>query len=99
MKVLLSIPNMPTISFKADDEFKKKLNWLAKHNGINVSAYIKLLLTKSLKKELSEVTENGFTVAEEMRILEESKDKNFSGSFNGVNELMNHLNNQDEDNH
>ena len=86
---------MPTISFKADDEFKKKLDWLAKHNGINISAYIKLLLTKSMKKELGEVTENGFTVAEEMRILEDEKDATFSGPFKTVEELMNHLNNQD----
>ena len=59
MKVLLSIPNMPTISFKADDEFKKNLDWLAKHNGINVSAYIKLNLMKIIKKDMNEITVNG----------------------------------------
>ncbi len=90
---------MPTISFKADDEFKKNLDWLAKHNGINVSAYIKLNLTKIIKKDMSEITVNGFTVAEEMRILEDVKDETYSGPFNTVKELMNHLNNQDEDNH
>ena len=89
---------MSTISFKADDEFKKKLDWLAKHNGINVSAYIKLNLTKIIKKDMNEITVNGFTVAEEMRILEDAKDKNYSGPFNTVEELMNHLNNQHEDN-
>lgn len=92
MKVLLSIPHMPTISFKADDEFKKKLDWLAKHNGINISAYIKLLLTKSMKKELGEVTENGFTVAEEMRMLEEEKDATYSGPFKTAKEFLEDLN-------
>ncbi len=89
---------MPTISFKADDEFKKNLDWLAKHNGINVSAYIKLNLMKIIKKDMNEITVNGFTVAEEMRILEDAKDQNYSGPFHTVEELMNHLNNRHEDN-
>lgn len=87
---------MPTISFKADDEFKKNLDWLAKHNGINVSAYIKLNLTKIIKKDMNEITINGFTVAEEMRILEEEKDATYSGPFNTAQEFLEHLNSQDE---
>lgn len=83
---------MPTISFKADDEFKKKLDRLAKHNGINLSAYIKLLLTKSVKKELNEITENGFTVAEEMRMLEEEKSATYHGPFKSAKEFLDDLN-------
>lgn len=60
---------MTTIAFKAEDSFKKKLHYLARYKGINDSALIKLLLTSSIKEELSIVTQNGMTVAEELELL------------------------------
>ncbi|MBI2464403.1 hypothetical protein HYV57_05600 [Candidatus Peregrinibacteria bacterium] len=72
---------MPTISFKADDNFKNKLELLAQKKGINTSAYIKLLLTKELKIELVEITENGLTVAEELEILASDKNDKIFGPF------------------
>ncbi|MBI2453495.1 hypothetical protein HYV56_02210 [Candidatus Peregrinibacteria bacterium] len=72
---------MPTISFKADDDFKGKLELLAQKKGINTSAYIKLLLTKELKIELVEITENGLTVAEEFEILASDKNDKIFGPF------------------
>lgn len=72
---------MPTISFKADDDFKNSLEFLAQKKGINTSAYIKLLLTKELKIELVEITENGLTVAEELEILASDKNDRTFGPF------------------
>ena len=36
---------------------------------------------KIIKKDMNEITVNGFTVAEEMRILEDAKDQNYSALF------------------
>lgn len=89
MKVLLSkLKVMATISFKADDDFKKRLDVLAKRKGINTSAYIKLLLTKEVNGELAEVTENGLTVAEEMEILDSVAHDKVHGPFSTTAELM-----------
>lgn len=60
---------MTTIAFKAEDKFKKTVHYLAKYKGINDSALLKLLLTDSLKEELSKTTVNGMTVAEELELL------------------------------
>ena len=79
---------MATISFKADDDFKKKLDTLAKSKGINTSAYIKLLLTKEVKHELSELTENGLTVAEELDILDSAANDTVKGPFTNAKDLM-----------
>ena len=60
---------MTTIAFKAEDKFKITIHYLAKYKGINDSALIKLLLTDSMKGELSKTTANGMTVAEELELL------------------------------
>ena len=78
---------MTTISFKAEQDFKQTLEQLARSKGINTSAYLKLVLTEVMQKELSRVTENGFTVAEELRILAASKEPT-SGPFHSVSELI-----------
>lgn len=72
---------MATISFKADEPFKEKLDSLAKKKGINTSAYIKLILTKGINEDLTEITENGFTVAEELQILSSDTDGKVYGPF------------------
>ena len=79
---------MATISFKADDEFKARIEALAKNKGINTSAYIKLVLTKGVNGELVEITENGLTVAEELRILAADKDDKLSGPFTSGSSLI-----------
>ncbi|MBU1703449.1 hypothetical protein KJ951_03530 [Patescibacteria group bacterium] len=91
MKVLLSKPSMATISFKADDSFKKKLDALAEKKGINTSAFIKLILTKEVGCELAEMTENGLTVAEELEILDSVKNDKVLGPFSNTNDLLNAL--------
>ena len=53
---------MATIAFRANESLKKKLEHLAQYKGINTSALIKMYLTKSLKQDLNEKTENGITV-------------------------------------
>jgi len=89
MKVILSKQNpMATVSFKADDEFKKKLDLIAQKKGINTSAYIKLVLTKEITGELSGVTENGLTVAEELNILDSAANDKVFGPFKSTKDLM-----------
>ncbi len=78
---------MTTISFKAQDELKTTLERLAQQKGINVSACIKLLLTKAIKEELSKSTENGFTVAEELSILYSDLNDEVIGPFASVSKL------------
>lgn len=60
---------MPTVSFKADEKFTTTVKALASRSGINVSAFMKMLLTRGIDEEMSRVTSNGFTVAEELGIL------------------------------
>lgn len=91
MNILLS-NTMATITFKAEDDFKKKLEAVAGHRGINVSAYIKLCLTKEVRTDLSEITENGMTVAEELEILRSDTEDPTYGPFETVEELMESLN-------
>ena len=79
---------MTTVSFKADDEFKTHLDALAKKKGINTSAYIKLILTKEINGELSEVTENGLTVAEELEILDSATHDKTSGPYKTPKSLL-----------
>ncbi len=83
---------MSTTSFKTDDEFKQKLDAVAHYKGINTSAYIKMSLTKSMRDDLSEITENGMTVAEELEILRSDKEDPTYGPFETVEELMKSLN-------
>lgn len=88
-KVLLSKPTvMATVSFKADDDFKKKLELLARKKGINTSAYIKLILTKGLNDELIEITENGLTIAEELAIVDSDKNDKTFGPYKTTKSLM-----------
>lgn len=61
---------MTTLSFKAPDDLRTLLTALAGRKGVNVSAYIKLLLTEAIEGELHRVTENGITIAEELAVLE-----------------------------
>lgn len=82
---------MATLSFKSDDELKKNISLLAKKKGINTSAYIKLILTKEVNNELSEITENGLTVAEELQILSSIKKDKKYGPFTTVKDFMNSL--------
>ncbi len=79
---------MATIAFKADTGLKETLDALARKKGINTSAYIKFVLTKELDEELSRVTANGFTVAEELQILaSEAHDKRY-GPFKTAAAMM-----------
>ena len=82
---------MTAISFKADDALRNHLMSLAQNAGINLSAYIKLLLTKSIKDELSRVTENGLTVAEELDLLLRDEEGETIGPFQSVKELRKSL--------
>jgi hypothetical protein len=81
---------MPVISFKANSDFKETLLKLSARTGINLSAYIKMLLTKSVKEELSRTTENGMTVAEELAILSADSEDTI-GPFSSVEELRKSL--------
>ena len=82
---------MSTISFKADDQFKDKIQSLAQRKGINTSAYIKLILTRTVNDELSEITENGLTVAEELEILESVQNDKTFGPYKNTKDLMKSL--------
>lgn len=79
---------MTTISFKADDNLKNQLDILAERSGINTSAYIKFILTKQIAEELSQITPNGLTVAEELSILSADKNEKMYGPFTTAKSLM-----------
>ncbi|MFA5829021.1 MAG: hypothetical protein WC843_00785 [Candidatus Gracilibacteria bacterium] len=82
---------MTTISFKADEKLKNKLETVAKDKGINTSAYIKLILTKEVNNELATLTSNGLTVAEEMEILKSAESDKKYGPFDNVKDLLKSL--------
>lgn len=79
---------MTTVSFKADDNLKEMLNFLAGKKGINTSAYIKLILTEKINEDLEKTTQNGLTVAEEMEIFLSAKNDKTEGPFSDVKSLM-----------
>lgn len=79
---------MATISFKAGEDLKQKLETLAEKKGINTSAYIKLILTEKINGELVMLTENGLTVEEELRIVASNKNDKFVGPFKTAKSLM-----------
>lgn len=79
---------MVTISFKVEEKTKKALEALAFHKGINTSAYIKLVLTEEMNEELARVTENGFTVAEELEILKSAEEDEVYGPFDSIEDMM-----------
>jgi len=87
---------MATITFKSDDQFKKTLETLARHKGINTSAYMKLILTKEMRKELSQLTENGLTVAQELEILDSMAHDKVYGPFETAEEVIKSLHQEDE---
>lgn len=78
---------MTTISFKAKDELRETLEFLAEKKGINFSACIKLFLTEALNVELARVTENGLTVAEEIAILHSDLNDETLGPFRTASQL------------
>lgn len=82
---------MTTVSFKADAELKGKLELLARKKGINTSAYIKLILTKGIDDELVAITGNGFTVQEELEILNSDREDKVYGPFLTAKSLMKEL--------
>lgn len=82
---------MTTISFKAEEQFKQTLEQLASSKGINTSAYLKLVLTEVMQRELSRVTENGLTVADELAILHSDANDPVSGPFHSIAALKRHL--------
>lgn len=79
---------MTTLSFKADNQLKSTLDVLAQKKGINLSAYIKLILTKGINEDLAELTENGLTVAEELAILKSAEEDQVHGPFKSAKALM-----------
>ena len=85
---------MTTISFKAKDDLKQKLSLLAERKGINLSAFIKLLLTEALNEELNRITENGMTVGEELELLMMDAEGD-TGKTYSVDEFIEHLNSND----
>lgn len=87
---------MVTISFKAEEFLKNKLEMLARRKGINTSAYIKLTLTKAVNDEMSEITENGMTVAEEYMILHADANDETYGPFESAEEVIKALRQKSE---
>lgn len=81
---------MPTITFKADDSFYKSLKLVAERRGISVSAYIKLNLSEVLRRDLSELTENGLTVEKERQILS-AIEQNDGKTYDSLNDFFDDL--------
>jgi len=79
---------MTTVSFKAEDSLKETLDFLARRKGINMSAYIKLILTEKINEDLTRITQNGLTLAEEMEILVSAREDKTVGPFGDVKSLM-----------
>ena len=81
---------MSTIVFRLDESIKRKLQRLAKYKGINLSALIKLYLTKAMNHDLNEKLENGRTVAEELELLATHEEED-EGVYKNADELIKHL--------
>jgi len=79
---------MPTLSFKTDKDLKKMIETIAQKKGINTSAYIKLTLKKGMDEDLSEITKNGLTVAEEIELLNSAAKDKVYGPFRTSAALM-----------
>ena len=82
---------MTTIAFKAEDVLKQALEKLSKLKGISLSALIKMYLTTELKKELSQITENGMTLAEELDILLTLEEGSEGKEYKDVESLIKYL--------
>lgn len=79
---------MNTITFKAPETFKKNLMLISQSKGINMSAYIKLVLTAAMKTELTQLTKNGITVKDEISILNSAMFDVKNGPFENADNLM-----------
>ena len=86
---------MSRISFQAKDDLQRKLQTIAESKGLNMSSFIRMALTDYTNRELSKVTENGFTVAEELDILDTIQKDEFVGPFDIVEEMIESLNSPD----
>jgi len=82
---------MPLITFRSDNSFKNTVEALAQRKGINVSAYVKMLLTEGMRKDLSETTENGMTVGQELAVLRDDLEEKCCGPFSSTSALMKSL--------
>jgi hypothetical protein len=79
---------MNTITFKAPETFKKNLMLISQSKGINMSAYIKLVLTTAMKAELTQLTKNGITIKDEISILNSAMFDAKNGPFENADNLM-----------
>lgn len=89
LKVILNnTRHMAIITFKTSEIFKKNLILISQLKGINMSAYIKLILTDALKEEMNNITKNGLTVAEELEIIQSDFFDKTYGPFKNTDDLM-----------
>lgn len=86
---------MSTIAFRANDKLKRQLEQLARLKGINMSSLIKLYLTKDIKRELSRITENGMTVADELELLTRMEEGDDGKEYDNVGDLIKDLEGDD----
>ena len=87
---------MASIAFRIDDNIKRQLEGLAKLKGINLSALIKLYITKKMNKDLNEITENGMTVAEELELLAMREEGGNGKVYNSAEEYIEYLKSLDD---
>ena len=83
---------MTTIAFKTEDHLKNSLKKIAQFKGISLSALIKLYLTSSMKDELSHITENNMTLAEELDILLTLEEGGNGKVYHDIESLISDLN-------
>ena len=79
---------MAIITFKTSEIFKKNLTIISQLKGINMSAYIKLVLTDAIKKDMSQITKNGLTAAEELEMMQSDFFEKTYGPFKNTDDLM-----------
>jgi DNA-damage-inducible protein J len=83
-----------TIQIRIDSKLKKQVSSLFADLGTDISGAIKMFLTQSLKTKtlaIKGLTENGFTDAEEKRILkaiQESRDPKNLKEYDSMEELL-----------
>ncbi len=92
---------MAMIAFRTDDELKQQLEAIAENKGINLSALIKLYLTRAVKEDLQEATFEGTTVAEELKEAEKEAQATLppirgGKVYNTAEELLASLQNDNE---
>lgn len=86
------------IQIKMDSSLKEKLQRVALSKGLNMTSYIKMtLIVASEEEEDSLITENGFSVAEEKRLIksvqkgEEEYKNEKNGRFRTMKEALTDL--------